>query len=92
MAESIIGLYKTALVRNIGPWRGLDDRELATLEWSTGSTAAGSAKTTAGSHPPSSKPSTTVTNPQATRPRLKPTSLHRTRGGSGYPPAGRRAP
>jgi putative transposase len=27
------GLYKTELVRNRGPWRGLDDLELATLEW-----------------------------------------------------------
>jgi putative transposase len=33
LAESIIGLYKTELVRNKGPWRGLDDLELATLEW-----------------------------------------------------------
>jgi len=33
LAESIIGLYKTELVRNQGPWRGLDDLELATLEW-----------------------------------------------------------
>ena len=28
-----VGLYKTELVRNKGPWRGLDDLELATLEW-----------------------------------------------------------
>ena len=33
MAESIFGLYKTELVRNKGPWRGLDDLELATIEW-----------------------------------------------------------
>ena len=33
MAESVIGLYKTELVRQEGPWRGLDDLELATLEW-----------------------------------------------------------
>lgn len=33
LAESIIGLYKTEMVRNRGPWRGLDDLELATLEW-----------------------------------------------------------
>ena len=33
LAESIIGLYKTELVRNQGPWKGLDDLELATLEW-----------------------------------------------------------
>ena len=31
-AESIIGLYKTELLRNRGPWRGLDDLELATPE------------------------------------------------------------
>jgi putative transposase len=33
LAESVIGLYKTELVRPRGPWRGLDDLELATLEW-----------------------------------------------------------
>jgi putative transposase len=31
--ESVIGLYKSELVRNKGPWRGLDDAEIATLEW-----------------------------------------------------------
>ena len=33
LAESINGLYKTELIRHKGPWRGLDDLELATLEW-----------------------------------------------------------
>lgn len=33
LAETIIGLYKAELVRNHGPWRGLDDLEYATLEW-----------------------------------------------------------
>ena len=33
LVESVIGLYKTELVRNKGPWRGLDDVEMATLEW-----------------------------------------------------------
>ena len=33
LAESTIGLYKTEFVRRRGPWRGLDDLELATLEW-----------------------------------------------------------
>lgn len=33
LAETVFGLYKTELVRNKGPWRGLDDLELATLEW-----------------------------------------------------------
>jgi putative transposase len=31
LAESVIGLFKTELVRWEGPWRGLDDLELATL-------------------------------------------------------------
>ena len=33
LAETIIGLYKTEVIRRRGPWRGLDDVELATLEW-----------------------------------------------------------
>ena len=33
LAETHIGLFKTELVRSRGPWRGLDDVELATLEW-----------------------------------------------------------
>jgi putative transposase len=32
-AESLIGLYKTELIRRRGPWRGLDDVDLATLEY-----------------------------------------------------------
>jgi putative transposase len=33
LAETHIGLFKTELIRRQGPWRGLDDVELATLEW-----------------------------------------------------------
>ena len=33
LAETMNGLYKAELVRNRGPWRGLDDLEFATLEW-----------------------------------------------------------
>ncbi|MGI8559124.1 MAG: IS3 family transposase [Solirubrobacteraceae bacterium] len=33
LAESTIGLYKTELVRRQGPWKTLDQLELATLEW-----------------------------------------------------------
>jgi putative transposase len=33
LAESVIGLFKTELIRPAGPWRGLDDVEYATLEW-----------------------------------------------------------
>jgi putative transposase len=33
LAETLIGLYKTELIHRRGPWRGLADVELATLEW-----------------------------------------------------------
>ncbi|OFW67836.1 MAG: hypothetical protein A2V52_02845 [Actinobacteria bacterium RBG_19FT_COMBO_54_7] len=33
LAETIIGLFKTELIRNRGPWRNLDEVEYATLEW-----------------------------------------------------------
>ena len=33
LAESIIGLYKTEVIRPRGPWRGLEAMVFATLEW-----------------------------------------------------------
>jgi transposase InsO family protein len=33
LAESVIGLFKTEVIRRQGPWRGLDDVEFATLDW-----------------------------------------------------------
>jgi transposase InsO family protein len=33
LAESIIGLYKTEVIRRRGPWRNLEAVEFATLEW-----------------------------------------------------------
>ena len=33
LAESVIGLYKTEVIRRAGPWRDLDHVEFATLEW-----------------------------------------------------------
>jgi putative transposase len=33
LAETIIGLYKTEVIRQRGPWRGIDAVELATLDW-----------------------------------------------------------
>jgi len=33
MAESVIGLYKTEVIHHVGPWRGQDDVEFATLGW-----------------------------------------------------------
>ena len=33
LAESVIGLYKTEVIRRRGPWKGIDEVEFATLEW-----------------------------------------------------------
>ena len=33
LAESVIGLFKTELIRKRGPWKNLDSVEYATLEW-----------------------------------------------------------
>lgn len=33
LAETIIGLYKTEVIRQRGPWRSIESVELATLEW-----------------------------------------------------------
>jgi len=33
LAETIIGLYKTELIRRCRPWKGIDQVEYATLEW-----------------------------------------------------------
>ena len=33
LAETVIGLYKTELVRRHGPWRNLEHLEVATMEW-----------------------------------------------------------
>jgi transposase InsO family protein len=33
LAESVIGLFKTELIRRKGPWRGVEQVELATLDW-----------------------------------------------------------
>lgn len=33
LAETVNGLYKTELIRRKGPWKSVDDVELATLAW-----------------------------------------------------------
>jgi putative transposase len=33
LAETVIGLFKTEVIRRRGPWRSLDAVEFATLEW-----------------------------------------------------------
>jgi transposase InsO family protein len=33
LAETVIGLFKTEVIRHLGPWRNVDEVEAATLEW-----------------------------------------------------------
>ena len=33
LAETVIGLFKTEVVRRLGPWRSLEAIEIATLKW-----------------------------------------------------------
>jgi hypothetical protein len=33
LAETVIGLYTTEVIRRLGPWRSLGELELTTLEW-----------------------------------------------------------
>jgi len=33
LAESVIGLFKAEVIRRLGPWRGLEGVEFATLDW-----------------------------------------------------------
>mgnify|MGYP001654485016 FL=1 len=33
LAEALNSLYKAELIRNKGPWEGIDDVELATAQW-----------------------------------------------------------
>jgi putative transposase len=33
LAESVIGLFKTEVIRRRGPWRGLEHVEVETMRW-----------------------------------------------------------
>ena len=33
LAETVIGLFKTEVIRQQGPWKSLEDVEFATLAW-----------------------------------------------------------
>jgi transposase InsO family protein len=68
LAESVIGLFKTELIKPRGPWRTVEQVEIATLGTSTGSTTAASTRSAATSHPPSSNGPTTVNTPPSPRP------------------------
>ena len=74
MAESVMGLFKTelhrnpaALAANGGPWRGLDDLEIATCAWVSWFNKERLHSSSATGRRPSSR-RTTVTDLSPTRP------------------------
>ena len=58
LAETIIGLYKTELIRRPGPWKGSDDVECATLKWLDWFSIAACWSRSATSRRPSTRPPT----------------------------------
>ena len=82
LAESMFGLYKTELVRPRGPWRGLDDLELATLEWVDWFNHRRLFEDHGRIPPAEFEDRYYRQELSGRRPRLTPTSLRETRGGS----------
>jgi len=62
-------LFKAELVRNKGPWTGIDDLEIAVAEYVDWSATDGCTARSGSSHPPSTRPSTTVRTPPRHPPR-----------------------
>jgi hypothetical protein len=88
LAESTIGLFKTELIRQHGPWRTLDEVELATLgyiDWFNHHRLHGEI----GDIPPAELETTYYRQPEPTpRPETNRRSLYRTQAGSPRRPAG----
>jgi len=69
LAEAFNSLFKAELVRNKGPWSGIDDLEIAVAEYIDWSTTDACTARSGWSHPSSSRPSTTVRTPPRHPPR-----------------------
>ncbi len=83
LAEAVNALYKTELIRQQGPWKSVDDVELATLSWVTWFNTVRLHGTLDDIPPPSTRPPTTVTQRRPTsRLESNDLSLHRTQGAS----------
>ncbi|NUP17692.1 MAG: IS3 family transposase [Streptomyces sp.] len=68
LAESTTGLYKTELIHHRGPWKGLDDVELATMEWVDWYNNRRLKAPARTFHPPNTKPSTAQRSTQLLSP------------------------
>jgi len=64
LAEAFNSLFKAELVRNKGPWKNIEDLEIAIAEYIDWSTTDASTARSDSSHQPSTKPTTTVTTPR----------------------------
>jgi hypothetical protein len=81
-AESTNALYKTELVRQQGPWRGVDDLELATLGWVHWFNSERLHGTLDDIPPVSSRPPIIINRRPADRLETNEPSLHQTQGAS----------
>ena len=68
LAETVNGLYKAELINRRGPWRTVDQVELATASGSSSGTRRGSTRPAATSRQPSSRPPT-ISYARPVRPR-----------------------
>jgi putative transposase len=85
LAESVIGLYKSELIFNRGPWRIVEEVELPRWRGSTGGTPPGSTRRSETFLRTSSRLLTTLSNSRPWRPVSTKPSLRETRGGSMTP-------
>jgi transposase InsO family protein len=60
LAEAVNALYKAELIRRRGPWRSVDDVELATLKWVHWWTTSACTAPATTCRPPSTKRCSTV--------------------------------
>ena len=84
LAESVNALYKTELIRgpSQGPWRTVDDVELATLGWVHWWNTTASTATSTTCRPMNAKPPTLRPEPTTTRQKTTTFSLRKTQGES----------
>jgi hypothetical protein len=68
LVETVIGLFKTELIKPVGPGGPSNRPRSPPSSTSTGSTTDARSKPAATSHPPNSKPPTTVKQPPSPRP------------------------
>ncbi len=78
----MVGLDKTELIHRRGPWRSLDQLELATAEWIDWWNQRRLTVRPAMPHLPSSRSSTIAIARPARSPESKPPSLHESQGSS----------